>query len=182
MTNVSSAVLSSLSAMVQAAVIHHLNTAPPLYSGFVRSHYQDAFPHPEEELTIPYIRDLAAGPLRDVIPDGSYCVPQHVRSLLHGHPEHYYAGKVNGTSMIELIPDGSVVLMRECVSPRNGRVYSFRIDKEFSLKEFGYDAEKEMHYMAWRDGSGKRIYPNECQTCYCVAEFVAILEEGNVDS
>ena len=145
----------------------------------VRSQHYDSFPQPEEQPTIPYIRDLAAGPLREVLPDGDYTVPKGMHHLLRGQLEQYFASRVNGTSMIEIIPDGSIVLMRECFAPRSGRVYLFRVDSEFTLKEFGYDAEKEMPFLSYCDGSDRRIYPRQDQTCYCVAEFVAILEKGD---
>ena len=135
----------------------------------------------EDELAepeLPYITDVAAGPLRETIPDGIYKIPKSMIYLLRGRFSEYFAAQVNGDSMKELIPNSSVVLMRECFAPKKGKIYLFRIDNEFSLKEFGYDPETGRPYVAYRDGSGERIYPQKGQICYCVAEFVAVLQEG----
>ncbi|MEM9423152.1 MAG: helix-turn-helix domain-containing protein [Spirochaetota bacterium] len=154
--------------ILQRSVYHHHPEEEPLP--------MPEEPEEEEAAEVPYATDLAAGPLRQLLPHGTYKIPKHMRHLLRGPLYQYFAGKVHGTSMSEMIADGSVVLMRECLMPLEGKVYMFRIDNEFSLKEFGFDKEKDMPYLAWCDGSGERIYPEPEQTCYCVAEFVAVVD------
>ena len=135
----------------------------------------------DEGPQIPLLGDVAAGGMREALPSGYYTVPKAMHFLLRGRPSMFFAAKVRGESMSEIIPDGSVVLMRECFMPREDKIYLFRIDNEFSLKRFSYDPEAESPFLAYCDGSGERIYPRRGQVCFCVAEFVAILGGSNVN-
>ena len=132
----------------------------------------------KDTLGVPYFTDIAAGSMRETLPHGSYSIPNHFKFLLKGIHSSYFAAKIRGESMCEIIPDGAIILMRECFAPKEDRIYLFRIENEFTLKKFGYDLEKDLPFLSYCDFSNERIYPRKGQVCYCVAEFLTILEEG----
>ncbi len=140
----------------------------------VESKYPEEFEEPEaiREVMIPYLGfGGAAGPLKelDTIED-EIAVRE---DFLPKNRKEIFAVRIEGGSMIDIIPDGSNVLLRVCQEPISGRVYVFTLRGKATIKKFRLDhTGPHFEYM---DGSGRSIYPSKGEQWYCNAEFLRVL-------
>jgi SOS-response transcriptional repressor LexA len=126
----------------------------------------------EEQIKVPYMEDIAAGPPIAQSEDQTGLVSVPARLIRKGG--RYYAARVRGTSMAEVgIRDGDLVLIRHADVPVDGAVQVVRYQGKSTLKRLREieGGGWELHY---EDGSGKVISVTSGD--YEVqGEFVAIL-------
>jgi len=126
----------------------------------------------EDEVKIPYVHDIAAGPPIDQNEDQSDFVA--VEARLIKKREKYYAASIRGTSMIEAgIRNGDLVLIRCTNVPRDGAIQVVSYNGKSTLKRFREIEGKgwELHY---EDGSGQ-VIPADSVDYQVQGEFVVIL-------
>jgi SOS-response transcriptional repressor LexA len=129
----------------------------------------------EEWVTIPYVRDIAAGPPIPQAEDTDQYARAPARLIKKGH--RYYAASIRGGSMAEAsIRDGDTVLIRYSGAPRDGAIQVVRCRDRSTLKRLREVEGKgwEIHY---EDGTGTVVPLNSAQ--YEIqGDFIAILPEN----
>ena len=126
----------------------------------------------EEQVKIPYVENIAAGPPISQSEDLTGCISVPARYIKKGH--QYYAATIRGTSMSETgIRDGDAVLIRCTDTPANGAIQVLRYQGKSTLKRLRKVEGKgwTMHY---EDGSGK-VVPLDSGDYEVQGEFVAVL-------
>ena len=126
----------------------------------------------EEQVKVPYVENIAAGPPISQSEDLTGCISVPARYIKKGH--RYYAATIRGTSMSETgIRDGDAVLVRCTGTPASGAIQVLRYQGRSTLKRLR-EVEGggwEMHY---EDGSGK-VVPLDSGDYEVQGEFVAVL-------
>ena len=126
----------------------------------------------EEQVKIPYVESIAAGPPIPQSEDQTGHISVPARYIKKGR--RYYAAAIRGASMSETgIRDGDTVLVRCTDTPANGAIQVLRYQGKSTLKRLR-EVEGggwEMHY---EDGSGK-VVPLDSGDYEVQGEFVAVL-------
>jgi SOS-response transcriptional repressor LexA len=131
----------------------------------------------EEQVRIPYVETIAAGPPIAQSEDQTGLVPAPARLVKAGF--RYYAASIRGESMAEAgIRDGDLALVRRADTPRDGAIQVVRYQGKSTLKRLREVEGKgwELHY---EDGSG-RFIPANSGDYEVQGEFVAILPHNTV--
>lgn len=126
----------------------------------------------EEQVKIPYVESIAAGPPIAQSEDQTGHISVPARYIKKGR--RYYAAAVRGASMSETgIRDGDMILIRCTDTPANGAIQVLRYQGKSTLKRLREVEGKgwEMHY---EDGSGK-VVPLDSGDYEVQGEFVAVL-------
>jgi SOS-response transcriptional repressor LexA len=126
----------------------------------------------EEQVKIPYVENIAAGPPIAQSEDLTGHISVPARYIKKGR--QYYAATIRGASMSETgIRDGDAVLIRCTDTPANGAIQVLRYHGKSTLKRLR-EVEGggwEMHY---EDGSGK-VVPLDSGDYEVQGDFVAVL-------
>lgn len=96
----------------------------------------------EENIKIPFYGDVAAGALSVIDPtteqDTEYIYVSHHLLGKYKDSLGIFAMRINGESMNKIIPDGSIVIAKECLESeyKNNDIVIFKYDNEYSLKRY----------------------------------------------
>ena len=87
-----------------------------------------------------------------------------------------YVARISGTSMIEVIPNGGLALLKKPTSPPiSGRIYVVEINGACTIKHLKMD-DMGMR-LVYLDGSGRAFSPDAGDTWRCMAQFISVVHE-----
>lgn len=99
--------------------------------------FDDYFP-------LPYCSNLSAGSFEELLENDPDCVV-YVPIIFQNKKKHLHAFKVNGTSMNNVIPDGSIVVCEDNynngIQYKNGTIVVAFLDGEATVKRFYKNAD-----------------------------------------
>lgn len=126
-------------------------------------------------IQLPYVGlAAAAGPVLDFDNlDSHEMVDVPAYLMPKGRQQGLFVGRIEGDSMSELIPSGSLVLLRQESQALAGRVYVFQIGQQATIKKLSIDSSGVR--FLYLDGSNRSIIPVDGEQWYCVAEFIAMI-------
>lgn len=94
----------------------------------------------KDTISIPFYGDVAAGALSVVEPTIKQSaqhidIPTQLLGKYH-YSSDLFAIRVNGESMNKIIPNGSIVIAKECLEYKDNDLVIFKYDNEYSLKRY----------------------------------------------